>query len=63
MQVPNWLFYTIVIIFPLIAGLQRYAVAYGYDGQTKAQAWNSARIASAVVAFIMVILVIAKQFE
>ncbi len=34
---------TCAIAIPFIAGLQRYAVAYGYQGLTKTAAWRQAK--------------------
>lgn len=38
MHAPAWLFWTAIVVTPLIAATQRYAVAYGYEGFTKAHA-------------------------
>jgi hypothetical protein len=43
-----------------LAGLQRYAVAYGYQGVPRRVAWDSAWKAAVMVALIVAILVVNR---
>jgi hypothetical protein len=49
------LFYICSIAAPSIASLQRYAVAYGYEGRSKKEALQSARGVFVIVALIVAV--------
>ena len=51
-------FYIVAFIVPFIAALQRYSVAYGYEGKSKQEAFKSARMTFTGLSFIVAIFVL-----
>jgi hypothetical protein len=51
----NVLFYTCLVAVPVIAALQRFSVAYGYEGITRAAARRQARNVFVMLAMICAI--------
>jgi hypothetical protein len=50
------MFYALAVMLPFVAGLQRYAVSYGFEGTSKSTAFRSARSAFLVVAAFAAVL-------
>lgn len=43
---------------PFIAALQRYAVAYGYEGKTRLQSWHEAKGVFVLLGLIVVAIML-----
>lgn len=49
-------YYLVCAALPFIAALQRYAVAYGYEGVSKNEAWLSAKGTFIMMVIIAVVI-------
>lgn len=56
------MYWIAAIALPFVASLQRYAVAYGYEGVGRAEAFKSARCVFGIAATISGLLVLAKFY-
>lgn len=56
------MYWIAAIALPFVASLQRYAVAYGYEGVSRSDALKSARCVFAIAAIVSGLLIIAKFY-
>lgn len=57
------MFYVAACLVPFIGALQRYAVAYGYEGKSKATARDEAWRVWVILVIACCLFVVARQFE
>lgn len=54
-------FYLACVAFPFVAALQRYAVAYGYEGVTEEEAKHSATGVLMIASIISIVVLVVRS--